>query len=285
MRYMFVECQDPVRIKLRNPRGSKSAARAHVTKEFHRKRRLERRETYTAEATLDNTAKGKSPEDDDIVLELLPEQRRELISSIPNAVARSSIRSVLSQSRTDPFNSLPIDDMPPFRQLLLDHALTTTWPETVPTKKGDTVINPVKAAWLDCARDSPVLFHAFLYSAALQVLTVCNGRELVQSACWVRLDHYQKTISLVNQHIQRLDGPPSDALIMAVVCLTAHGSRAESPGIECHPQSPLATQQYFHVYGQILTEEKHLLGLQELLQRKGGVEEVKTYGMACTIIL
>lgn len=292
---MFIECQTPDKAKLKNTRGSKSAARAHVTKEFHRKVRLKRRETFVSEV-------GTSPppaaqpkveevsikeeaveEDDDDTLEQIPARQRS--PSVSDPVARSVIQWNISQSRSDPFNQLPIQDMPPFLQRVLDHALLHTWPATVPAKGSNALENPVNAAWLQASMQYPVVFHAFLYAASLQLLTACKGRELVKSGEMIRFDQYQKAIHLINKHITELDGPPPDALIMAVTTLAVHGSRASEPGTECHPQSPLATQQYLHMYGQMLIAESHVSGLTELIQRKGGIEGMETYGMADTIAL
>ena len=292
---MFVECQTPDKAKLKNTRGSKSAARAHVTKEFHRKVRLKRRETFVSETSAsppppahiksDEVIVKEEVEDVDPNVERIPAQPRERSPSVSDPIARSVIQRNISQSRTDPFNQLPIQEMSPFLRRVLDHALVHTWPSTVPAKGNIALQNPVNAAWLHSCMQYPVVFHAFLYAASLQLLTACNGRELVKSGEMIRFDHYQKAIHLINKHITELDGPPPDALIMAVTTLAVHGRRAPRPEPECHPQSPLATQQYLHMYGQMIIEESHVIGLKELIQRKGGIEGMETYGMAGTIAL
>lgn len=291
---MFIECQTPDKAKLKHIRGSKSAARAHVTKEFHRKVRLKRRETFVSEVSASPPPASEPKAEEAAIKEEVVEDAGDLLEQIParqrspsvsDPVARSVIQWNISQSRKDPFNQLPIQDMPPFLQRVLDHALVHTWPATVPAKGSKALENPVNAAWLQASMQFPVVFHAFLYAASLQLLTACNGREMVKSGEMIRFDHYQKAIHLINKHITELDGPPPDALIMAVTTLAVHGSRAPSPGIECHPQSPLATQQYLHMYGQMLIEESHVSGLTGLIQRKGGIEGMETYGMADTIAL
>jgi hypothetical protein len=291
MRYMFIECQTPDEAKLRNTRGSKSAARAHVTK---------RQETFTADTTDSSPSpSSRSPPeveireedngvdvdaDEDLCLEEIPIQSRERSPSISDPVARSVIRSTLSQSRTDPFNSLAIQDMSPFLQRVLDHALVHTWPSTVPAKGSLTLANPVNSAWLQSSLQYPVVLHAFLYAASLHLSMLCKAQEMA-STCWLRFDQYRRAIALVNKHIRELEGPPSDALIMAVTTLAVHGRMGEVSRPECHPPSPLATQQYIHVYGQLLPEETHIQGLRMLLRRKGGIDKIETYGMAETLAL
>ena len=315
MRYMFIECQTPDKAKLKNTRGSKSAARAHVTKEFHRKVRLKRRDGFTSTTTAGSaspttstpgiarsnsistikseesftgsTVKYEDEDDDDDEVESLQRipTRESRSPSVSDPMARSVIQLSLSQSRTDPFNQLPIADMPPFMQRVLDHALVHTWPSTVPVRRNESIDHPVKAAWLHSCMQYPVVFHAFLWAASLQLLNACNGRELVRSAEMMRYDHYQKAITLINKHITELDGPPSDALIMAVTTLAVHGKRAPQPGVETHPPSPMASQQYMNMYGQFFVEESHVNGLKELIQRKGGIDGMHTWGMADTIAL
>ena len=296
MRYMFIECQTPDKAKLKNTRGSKSAARAHVTKEFHRKVRLKRRETFVSEVSTSPPPPAQPKVEEVAIKEearggrtmmtlwnrsrldnahpLCPTQLR-VVSFSGTSAKVEAILSISSLYRTC-HHSL---------QRVLDHALVHTWPSTVPTKGHNALENPVNAAWLQASMQYPVVFHAFLYAASLQLLTAYKGQELVKSGEMIRFDHYQKAIHLINKHITELDGPPPDALIMAVTTLAVHGSRAPTPGIECHPQSPLATQQYLHMYGQMLIEESHVSGLTGLIQRKGGIEEMKTYGMADTIAL
>jgi hypothetical protein len=300
MRYMFIECQTPDEAKLRNVRGSKSAARAHVTKEFHRKVRLQRRETFTAETASQSPTSEPSPPQvdikEDIVkeealddaeepLDNIPAEDRERSSSVSSGLVSMAVQSLLSQERSDPFDSLPIPDMSPFLHRVLDYAMMNTWPATIPVRGNRPFENPVNAAWLNSAMEYPVLFHAFLYAASLQLLTLRNGKEQCKSDSVLRFDQYQKAVRLINKHISELDGPPPDELILAVTILAVHGSRAEEPAPECHPQSPLATLQYLHVYGQMLAEEKHVGGLKELLQQKGGIEAMDVYGMADAMAL
>ena len=130
-----------------------------------------------------------------------------------------------------------------------------------------------------------VVFHAFLYAAALHLLVASDGRQDIPSDAMLRLAHYSQTIKLVNKHIQDINGPPSDALLMAVTTLAVHGSPDARKREEIHPRSPLAEEQYLHVYGRIMHAKQHIPALAALLARKGGLAAMNTYGMAETIQL
>ena len=129
------------------------------------------------------------------------------------------------------------------------------------------------------------MFHAFLYAAALHLLVATKGREDTESASKLRFAHYSQTIKLVYGHIANLQGPPPDALIMAVTVLAVHGRPDERVLPPCHPRSPLAEQQYLHIYGEILMADEHVPALKTLIEKKGGIKGIRTYGMAETIQL
>lgn len=147
------------------------------------------------------------------------------------------------------------------------------------------MMNPVRSAWLKCAMQWPLAFHAFIYATTLHLLCAHNGRELTDSAPLLRLFHKVETIKLVNEQLHNLSGLPSDALIMAVTILAIHGKRDETVYPELHPRSPLATAQQLHVYGNMVNDEEHVQAIILLIMQKGGLEAIDLYGMADTMAL
>lgn len=292
-RFKFVEVRSPSKRQLQLTRKCEAAARAHVTKEFHRNIRLQRVERLAAVQSSSGNVRhadasramkreestGKADEDGDTNIKQEPDDFNSTI------LADLSPQSSVSSYRRDPFSSLPLDDSPPLQDLVLDFAANNTWPDTVPSRRNDLPVNPVIPAWMQSARDFPVVLNAFLYASSLQMSSVRGGRDISKDAALTRFHYYQKSIALVNKSIKELDGPPSDALIMAVCCLAVHGKANTEQLPEIHPQSPLARQQFLHVYGRIENDKKHLIGLIGLIARKGGVENMETYGMSETIAL
>ena len=145
MRYMFVDCPNPQKAKLqRSSKGSKSHVRAHVTREFHRRLRVERLQAFTkqqqpsfpplltppAEEIVDVIKRDEEADLLDVAEIVTPvsvittssgaEDECES-ATILRDIGNKFIWSMLSQSRSDPFNCLPIQDLPKYMQRVLDH--------------------------------------------------------------------------------------------------------------------------------------------------------------------
>ena len=136
MRYMFVDCPTPQKAKLERGKGSKSRARAHVTKEFHRRVRIERLQVFkqqrspTLPTPVLEVAEVKkeaiSPDGIEDVAPSLQVMKQDAEDGSESAVilrdtGNKFIWSMLSQSRSDPFNCLPVQDLPKYMQRVLDH--------------------------------------------------------------------------------------------------------------------------------------------------------------------
>jgi hypothetical protein len=170
-----------------------------------------------------------------------------------------TLLKILSASRIDPFDVLPVKNLPRFCQRVLDHAIVYSWPTTVPLRRAQNATNPVKSSWLHLAMEHPVVFHAFLYATSYHLLCAYDGREISDGAAMLRLSHKIETIKLVNEQLKRLgreekqtrtgqrrveDGGEdddevgredrTDALIMAVATLSIHNQRDE---VSCRPVS------------------------------------------------
>ncbi|RMZ81559.1 hypothetical protein DV737_g2526, partial [Chaetothyriales sp. CBS 132003] len=163
-------------------------------------------------------------------------------------------------------------------------ALNNTWPETVPSG-GKALDNPVNKAWLHTCLEYPVMMHGLIYAASMQMSLASDGIDEGPVVEKIRFAHYSETIKQVYKHISTLQGPPPDALILTVVALAVHGRPAKEPPIKCHPKSPLHKLQFIHVYGSMHLAHEHLPALMSLLQRKGGLSGISTYGMADTLQL
>jgi hypothetical protein len=321
-RFAFVSVREPSKRTLQTTRKTNAEARAHVTKEFHRRARMERAERYdtsvnpgseiTHAQERSGSEKGsrtkpniegkgaQRPDTQPEVVELADEefdiasrQRLDPSGTLPAAYISSgssiAIRSPVSSYRRDPFQCLPFAETLALQDRILDWATTRTWTETViyPGRK-DISQHPVIPAWIAASHEHPVILYAFMYAAATQISAVHRGHELAKEAEITRLKCYQRTVTLVAKHLRELEdeSPPFDALLMAVMILLVHGRVPEQPQLpEIHPESPLARQQFIHVYGRIEVDEKHLAGLLVLIERKQGIKNVGTYGMAECIAL
>ncbi|OAP59520.1 hypothetical protein AYL99_06818 [Fonsecaea erecta] len=344
-RFMFVEYSKPVEPAKgqKKRRGGPSEVRAHITKNYHRALRVKRLEAlkkgqdggFVGKSKLEpredprrDTRPGEDgdgeehgeTEDGDGLSPRKPscspsvdEDHKDLTLQLKSAQA---LRSILGEGRIDPFDTYPVGGVPLFIHQVLDHALSYSWPNTVPVKRSLSSTNPVKSAWLKCGMEHPVAFHAFVYAASYHVLCAYNGREINESAPLLRLSHKVETIKLVNEHLRSLSlsssSPssankkkgrdhetlkenemgsgatttvPTDALIMAVTIMSIHNTRDETEYPKVHPTSPMAKVNNIHVYGAMVNDEKHIQGILLLIRQKGGLDGIELYGMADTMQL
>ncbi|KIW35457.1 uncharacterized protein PV07_02153 [Cladophialophora immunda] len=343
-RFMFVEYSKPVEpVKgQKRRRGGPSEVRAHITKNYHRALRVKRLEALkkgqdggTAERSklepregpAREAREGEDGDCDGVDEEELGENgdgegqspRKPSCTPpvgddhkdiIPHLSSARGLQSVLGEGRIDPFDAFPVQGVPLFVHQVLDHALSYSWPNTVPVKRSLSNMNPVKSAWLKCGMEHPVAFHAFVYAASYHILCAYNGREINDSAPLLRLSHKVETIKLVNEQLQSLSlslpkrkqrdyntsrengsgigattTAPTDALIMAVTIMSIHNTRDETPYPKVHPTSPMAKVNNLHVYGAMVNDEKHIQGILLLVSQKGGLEGLEMYGMADTMQL
>ncbi|KAI1607917.1 hypothetical protein EDD37DRAFT_670367 [Exophiala viscosa] len=281
-------------------RGGPTEVRSHITREFHRRTKIKRLKActgITATPELKLQARTGAAEEDHDAKQVEESQSPEKDPEMGAAWNRCSSNDIsLQQSDAhrsnvflgdggfNAFDILTGQRMPRYIHLVLDHALQISWPNTLPVMS-KAVVNPVKGAWLKCAMQWPVVFHAFIYATTLHLLCAYNGQELIESGPLMRLSHKTETIKLVNEQLRSLKSPASDALIMAVVILAIHGSRDEKEYPKVHPPSPLASAQNLHVYGNMVADEQHTQAILLLIKQKGGLEAFELFGMADTMAL
>ncbi|KIV89266.1 hypothetical protein PV10_08845 [Exophiala mesophila] len=195
-----------------------------------------------------------------------------------------SASPLLGESNVDPFEVLPFSTAPSFIQHVLKHAVVHSWPQTVPARNNSTA-NPVSSKWFSFAMESPIAFHSLVYATTLHVLNAHNGQELTSDAPVLRLSHKVTTINLIKESLATLTGPPTDALLMAVIVLTIHGHRDDTVYLDVHPQSPLAKAQFLNVYGNMIHDEAHFKWIVYLIAHKGGLDAIELYGFADIVAL
>jgi hypothetical protein len=295
-------------------RGRKPGIRSHVTKEYHRQKRLQRTLALAAKVpsctdTLPmppDISHRDSPEDSQAAdagkISLLSDRRdlerldpmlleedlsssksdypplslnRQLCSTI---LCHQPFRQMLGLMHSKYLASVPLDQLSQSLHGVLLHALFTTWPSTVPAKDFG-LQNPITHIWLQSALEYPVVMHAFLYAACIHLQLDRAGEEGIAVVEGLGLALKSEAYRLIRQHLQDLQRPPSDALIMAVATMAVHGSvENECLGL-IQATSPLSRQQYLHIYGRLVPAQEHMDGLYTLVRLKGGLQAVRTYAM------
>jgi hypothetical protein len=138
-KYMFVDCPDPQHVKLQRKKGSKSNVRSHVVKEFHRRIRIERQQSFqqTSRPVVASppTSAAVDRDEDHVrtkagqdALKNEQSKKEEDSAMILRRIGTEFIWSMVSQSRCDPFDCLPSANLPKYMQRVLDHGETVIIP-------------------------------------------------------------------------------------------------------------------------------------------------------------
>ncbi|KIW23622.1 uncharacterized protein PV07_11808 [Cladophialophora immunda] len=191
--------------------------------------------------------------------------------------------SVLSAAKTDPFANYAI---PHYAHEAMDHALSFTWPQCLPTDLEKIVI-PFRAAWMQLVMASPLVLHTFIFATTKQLLCLRGQKEDDMSQLAVRAPsiHQSEALNCARTEIEALNGPPSDGLILAVIILAVNGTRRPQIPPQPHPCSPLAKTQSLHLFSLLNVVEAHVRAVAHLVSLKGGLGAVDTYGVRDTLLL
>ncbi|KIW62570.1 hypothetical protein PV04_10732 [Phialophora macrospora] len=192
----------------------------------------------------------------------------------------------LGQGRLDPFNVYPTGNVCLYVHEVVDHAVNHTWPAVSPF--GQLSSNPVRRAWLGCAMANPVAFYAFIFAAGLHHAYEHGWDKIPTWNYDLLLSYKTKAISLINAALQKVDVDISDALLVSILILAAHGPRVPSPGTVSppqHPPSPLVGVQNINFYGSMRFDALHMDALRILIARRGGLQTLELYSLAETIAL
>ncbi|KAJ9614313.1 hypothetical protein H2200_002449 [Cladophialophora chaetospira] len=194
------------------------------------------------------------------------------------------LKALLGQGRLDPFNVYPAENICLYIHEVLDHAVKYTWPGVSPF--GHPSSNQVARAWLGCAMANPVAFYSFVFAAGLHHAYEHGWDNIPNRAYGLLFSYKTKAISLVNEALQHIKTETSDALLVSILILAAHGPRrivVSEESREQHPLSPLANTQSIGFYGSLRFDGLHMDALRLLLARKGGLHTIQLYSLAETI--
>jgi hypothetical protein len=157
----------------------------------------------------------------------------------------------------------------------------------VSSPAGNSALNPVKSAWLGCAMAAPVAFYAFILAAGLDHAYLHGWGSIPKSAFMLLMSYKTKAMGLINKELRRLEDSPSDALLVTILILAAHGPIIGGAYLNelIHPLSPLAKTQNLDFYGNLDFTGAHMDALRLLVSRKGGLGRIQLYGLAETVAL
>lgn len=164
-------------------------------------------------------------------------------------------------------------------------ALSFTWPQCLPTDL-EKIVTPFRAAWMQLVMESPLVLHTFIFATTKQMLCLRGQREddMSQLAARAPSLHQSLALSCARTEIESMS-VPSDGMILAIIILATNGPRRQDIPPQSHPRSPLATTQSLHLFSMLGVVEAHARAVGELVELKGGLRAVETYGVRDTILL
>jgi hypothetical protein len=134
---------------------------------------------------------------------------------------------------------------------------------------------------LSMAARHPVLLYSMM-SAAMLFMRVAQKSERNHM---LEIQLNAKAVQLLSEQMRDPATAVSEANIWSVVALGYSAYVGELRRGRCPRQSFLKELQSLHVYGRLVVNKAHLAGLMQLVQMLGGVDKIKTPGMAQVMCL
>jgi hypothetical protein len=162
-----------------------------------------------------------------------------------------------------------------------------TWTNIIPYNGKDSLTYRVMGSWLALMRQFPENFYAYLYCASLHRSFVQGGLLALRSQVLLHLSFKIKAIVHLNRRLQKLAGPAPDSLISTILTLGMHEPLPGSPSLPdmSYPESPLAKAQTLDLVGSMTVVPAHMQALYMLVEQRGGIRSITTFGIAETIAL
>ncbi|KAL4994722.1 hypothetical protein BDV10DRAFT_145581 [Aspergillus recurvatus] len=184
----------------------------------------------------------------------------------------------------DPFRVYASQYEPELIRASEEYCLSCLWPGLTPGPSGTNM-----KSWFPMSLSDPTLYTAFLFGSLshmrVQALNGWIPRRMFHARRHRMLESVEmETIRLVSREINNPSRAFCDAVIWSVVCM-AH-NKAEGD-LTDHPPSPFTAPmqrlQWLGVYGSLRPNLVHIGGLIQMVNLRGGIDEIQLPGLAAVI--
>ncbi|KAF3384428.1 hypothetical protein F1880_001817 [Penicillium rolfsii] len=188
----------------------------------------------------------------------------------------------------DPFAQHPSNFAPEVVNVCETYCISVLWPGLIP--KTITQAKKTSELWFPLALSDPALFTAFMFGS------LCHQRVQWLKG-WVPGSTFgakeqrilqqceMESIKLISQAVRDPTRAVSDAVLLSVICMAHHQALEESP--DQYRKTPFTPPfqrlQWLDVYGHLPPNMIHIHGLAQLLKLRGGLKNIKLYGLRPTI--
>ena len=224
-----------------------SLARSHAAKVGHSRKRLQAtagRHSHEGRlavvATPFDNPHSQPPTSTERTLTSLRNPQNENSGEQPKLPIRAPHpRTILAESRLDPFNADNTYKLPPVAQEGLEHAYVTLWPRYSPSVQGAALVALVRH-WRTSAAHDPLHFHAQVANAMSMCYCLNDDPEVTAVLMRTRLTHMALAMKLIRARLQ-LGGPASDDLLECIMRLASTGGNLYTgPMVRRYRETPLA---------------------------------------------
>lgn len=199
--------------------------------------------------------------------------RKALMAHGASTIRPFSLNSIRSN---DPFSSFCEPASHKFTLEMFDHSVTYQWSAfrlSTQQEGLDLLGKEITQAMMS----SPVAWHANLYGGATHNAYRYAGVTHAKNDKQVRLYHKHRAIKALIDEMSKNNGQVSDATLIGMVTLAAHGSGETLRMKKTIPtrRPYLFTAQDTDYYSTNETGWEHLHALQEIVKRRGGLQTIR----------
>jgi hypothetical protein len=256
----------------------------------HKGRRgsVARTERYSVRRHIANQTVKKNHSDDNV-------QQRQLVRQLSREVQRKNDSDETKRVKNTPLyesrlsrcgvSSLPVRNSRDLQ--LMDHLALRLWPGFRQSLRG--AANPFPAFWLPRCVDNTALFSAFLFAASCHLSSreIMAGGYLQDSRELLVLQ--TDAITTLRRQVQGCSLSQCngclDNLLMICICLATNVQTGDLIATkDPTPFFPVLTSaRWLDTYGALITDNVHWDAVLQLLNKCGGIKQVKSFGLPWVI--
>jgi hypothetical protein len=143
---------------------------------------------------------------------------------------------------------------------------------------GNNAVHSVSKAWLSFGLEHPLLFHALVFAGSIH-LDFLRSSQIYPNKP-LSLSHKLVVIQKLNDCFRDPNVASRDEVILAILILASHEAMNMSAGKENPFNSPPKNAQWLNIYSTITYMPEHMKAVDELVTSRGGLENIRMFGLA-----
>jgi len=184
-------------------------------------------------------------------------------------------RTILAESRTDPFNADNLRMLSPITAQSLEYTYEVLWPRNSPALSGPALRSLIEL-WRQTAVQSDLTFHTQV-SLAAGLCYCLSLQPAAKKSLWqAHLKHQCISMKMIREAVASLTGPPSDELIESIMRIAGVGADVNDTLFTSRYAETPINQGFPHakLYGRFEISPPHFLILRHLVWQRGGLDSL-----------